>query len=113
MWQFSFFEHVFDNFICANLQFLLVSFNSDEEGWKFVYQAIDEYDKNHTESDTEAANQARIDSLSTKHYLQHKQTQCNLIVKPNQKGRTCHTPISHWLRNLGYIEFMLQLTFDA
>ena len=31
------------------------------------------------------------------------QTQRNLIVKPNQKGRICHTALSHWLRNLGYV----------
>ena len=43
------------------------------------------------------------------------QTQWNLIVKPNQKGRICNTPISHWLRFLGYVgfEFTLQITFGA
>ncbi len=33
------------------------------------------------------------------------QTQRNLIVKANQKQRICHTPISHWLRFLGYVGF--------
>ena len=33
------------------------------------------------------------------------QTQCNLIVKRNQTGRICHTPISHWLTFLGYVGF--------
>ncbi len=51
-----------------------------------------------------------LDTRQFKH-----QTQRNLIVKPNQKGRIYHTPISHWLRNLGYVgfEFTLQLTFGA
>ena len=41
--------------------------------------------------------------------------QRNLILKANEKGRICHTPNSHWLRNLGYVgfEFALQLTFGA
>ena len=29
------------------------------------------------------------------------QTQCNLIMNTNPMYRICHTPISHWLRNLG------------
>ncbi len=43
------------------------------------------------------------------------QTQCNPIAKPNQKGRICHTPISHWLRFLGYIgfEFTLQVCLNC
>ena len=43
------------------------------------------------------------------------QAQCNLIVKPNQKWQICHTPISHWVRFLGYVgfEFTLQITFGA
>ena len=43
------------------------------------------------------------------------QTQRNIIVKPNQKGRICHAPISHWPKNLGYVgfEFTLQITFGA
>ncbi len=36
-------------------------------------------------------------------------------MKANQKGRICHTPISHWLIYIGYVgfEFMLQITFGA
>ncbi len=43
------------------------------------------------------------------------QTQRNLIVKANQMCRICHTLISHWPKNLGYVgfEFTLQLTFGA
>ena len=37
------------------------------------------------------------------------QTQCNLIMNTNPMNRICHTPISHWLRNLGYIRFELTL----
>ncbi len=34
-------------------------------------------------------------------------------MKANEKRRICHTPINHWLRNLGYVgvEFTLQITF--
>ena len=37
------------------------------------------------------------------------------IVKANQKGRICHTPVGHWLICLGYVgvEFTLQITFGA
>ena len=47
-----------------------------------------------------------IDSLSTKR---------NLIVSTNPMCRICHTPISDWLKNLGYVpfEFTLQFTFGA
>ncbi len=43
------------------------------------------------------------------------QTQRNLIVKANQMCIICHTPVSHWPKNLGYVgfEFTLQLTFGA
>ncbi len=43
------------------------------------------------------------------------QTQRNPIVKANQKGRICHTPVSHWLFCPGYVgvEFTLQITFGA
>ncbi len=43
------------------------------------------------------------------------QTQRNLTVKANQICRICHTLISHWPKNLGYVgfEFTLQLTFGA
>ncbi len=43
------------------------------------------------------------------------QTQRNLIMNTNPMYRICHTPISHWLRNLGYVPFelTLQFTFGA
>ena len=31
-------------------------------------------------------------------------------MKPNQKWRICHTPISHWLRFLGYVGFEFTLS---
>ncbi len=43
------------------------------------------------------------------------QTQYNLIMNTNPMCRICHTPLSHWLRNLGYVPFelTLQFTFGA
>ena len=56
-----------------------------------------------------------IDSLSTKRSATWTQTLRNQIVKANQIGRICHTPVSHWLIYLGYVgfQFPLQLTFCA
>ncbi len=72
-----------------------------------------------TQSDAQGERFCLIsDNRQFKHqtlFATQTQTQRNLIVKPNQKGRICYTPMSHWLRNLGYIgfEFTLQLTFHA
>ncbi len=63
-----------------------------------------------------AALTMRIDKF--KHqtlFATQTQTQRNLIVNINPMNRICHTPLSHWLRNLGYVPFelTLQLTFGA
>ena len=46
-------------------------------------------------------------------FAMQTQTQRNPFAKPNQKGRICFSPISHWLRFLGYVgsEFTLQMTY--
>ncbi len=56
-----------------------------------------------------------LDSFSTKRLVATQtQTQRNPLVTTNQKGRICHTPISHWLIYLGNgFEFTLQITFGA
>ena len=43
------------------------------------------------------------------------QTQRNLIIKANEMCIICHTLISHWPKNLGYVgfELTLQITFGA
>ena len=59
--------------------------------------------------------QRAIDSLSTKRNLQRKlKPNVTQLWKPIQY-RNCHTLISHWMRNLGYVpfEFALQFTFGA
>ncbi len=39
-------------------------------------------------------------------FATHTQTQHNLIMNTNPMCRICHTPISHWLRNLGYVPYV-------
>ena len=41
--------------------------------------------------------------------LMGSKTQPNPIVKANQKGRICHTPLSHWLICLGWVGLGLSL----
>ena len=55
--------------------------------------------------------------FSKKRHLQRKfKPQQNLVMNTNPcMCRICHTLISHWLRNLGYVQFelSLHLTFGA
>ncbi len=63
-------------------------------------------------SDCFVTDSIRSNNRQFKHqtlFAMQTQTQRNLIVKANQMYRICHTLISHWPKNLGYIGLGLSL----
>ena len=88
---------------CENLrsmkQYIFAISTDPKDGRKFIYQAVDEYDKNHNETDTDIANEGRIYEIPGKFYLFYKKT-CQF-----------HLNSAHFERPLHANQFFLVSTF--
>ena len=68
----------------AMKQYMFAVSNDPVDGRKFVYQAVDEYDINHNETNTSIANEGRMYEIPTKIKLQYRKivssrVRCNLL----------------------------------